>query len=175
MPIDKIEKLPQSMGDDGIRETLLKMRELIYNTDKNRIVKEKARQLIKDISPLDYEKQIEVIFRWVTNNVKYVRDIRGVEELTSPDIIIENIEKKQETHSSDCDDIAMLLSALLRAVGFKTRLEAIALHNNIAYDHARVSVLNPKTNKWIALEGTTKDKPIGFRFQSKREIIGLEV
>lgn len=173
--IDKLIKTEQGKGDEGIKNTLIAMKQLVIDTDQNRIVKQTAQKIIKNISPTDHIGQIKAIFSWVKNNMKYVRDIRGVEELTRPDITIQSIEKGEYLHSADCDDFAMLLSALLRAVGFQTRLEAVAIKSDKQYDHARVSVYNPDTAKWICLEGTKKNSEIGYKLPSKRPPLGVIV
>lgn len=165
----------QSKGDKGIIETMYKMRELILKTDTNRIVKTKAKEIIANISPTDELGQIRAIFNWVRNNVKYVRDYQGIEELTSPDIIINDINNKRNTYSSDCDDMAMLLCALLRSVGFRTRIEVIALKNDKAYDHARCAVFSQTLNRWLPLEATSPTKDIGDGFHSKRVPLGLDI
>ncbi len=160
-------------GKKGIEDILKKMRELILETDikdKDRIIKSTARKIIKNIDPKNWKGQLKAIFRWVKSNVKYVRDIHGIEELTRPDILLKSVLEGKEIHSSDCDDIAMLLAAMLRSIGFKVRLEAIALKSN-KYNHARVAVQNPDNKRWIVLEGTSKKARVGFRFPSKLPVM----
>jgi transglutaminase-like putative cysteine protease len=168
-------KIGQSRGEEGIKETLVAMRKLVFASDDNRIIKEKARKLIAGISPSDFRGQIEAIFRWVQKKMSYVRDYRGVEELTRPDRIVYNLDNNIETHSSDCDDFAMVLAALLRSIGFTTRFEAVAVKTSEGYDHARVAVYSVEDNGWLVLEGTRKNANPGFRLPSNKPVLTLEL
>jgi transglutaminase-like putative cysteine protease len=147
------------------------MKEMVQKTDKDRIVKETASALIAKIQPQNLLMQVKVITGWVRRNLHYVRDIYGVEELTNPVSVLYNIRAKKNSHSSDCDDYAMLLAALFRSVGFPTRLEALAV-NNTQYDHARVSVLIGDT--WYPVEGT-KNTEVGYGLQSRLPIMAVEI
>ena len=117
-----MELFGKYLGSKGIDQTLVFMKVLILESDHYRIVKETASSIIKGCSPVDYRCQITKIFEWVKNNFDYVRDINGVEEVTAPHIILHNIINGGTGASSDCDDFAVLLGALLRAVGFKVRV-----------------------------------------------------
>ena len=170
-----IKKIFQRDGDAGIKQTLENMSALVTATDENRTIKEKARQIISDLNPDDELGQIRAIFAWVQSNLKYVRDIYGVEELTRPDRVVYNIDNGKDTHSSNCADFAKLLSALLRSVGFRTRVEAIAFYTPDGYDHARCAVYSQTLNEWLPLEGTRPGVEIGFGLESKKTILGLEI
>lgn len=171
----KVQRIGQSPGDDGIRETLLTMQKLIFASDKNRVIKDTARRIIAGLSPADELGQIAAVFAWVKKNMRYVRDYYNIEELTGPDQIVYNIRNGYETHSSDCDDFAMVEAALLRSIGFKTRLEAVAVRNPLNYNHARVSVYSQKLERWIPLEGTKPGSFVGYALPSERNILTLEV
>ena len=169
-----ITKVWQSSGEAGIKQTLQRMRELVIQSDENRDIKQKAREIISGIPPNNQEAQVQAIFSWVRKNLEYVRDIYGVEELTRPDKIVHSVLNGLNIHSSDCDDFAMLLSSLLRAVGFRTRLEALAVNQPEGYDHARAAVYMDKLNKWWPLEGTKPNVAPGYGLSSKKPILALE-
>lgn len=160
-----------SDGDEGVRSTLLHMKEMVLKTDKDRTVKQTAVDLIKNIPPQNLLMQAKTITGWVRRNLHYVRDIYGVEELTNPVTVLYNIKAKKNSHSSDCDDYAMLLSALLRSVGFPTRLEAVAT-NGPFYDHARVSV--NIGGHWLPIEGT-RNLPVGVGLQTQLPVMAVEI
>jgi len=148
----KIHKFDQLHGESGIRQTLYAIKKLVIESDKHRIVKETAKNIITECSPDDQFCIVSAIANWINRKVKYVKDINGVEEITAPYIILEQLKTGNNEYSSDCDDIAALACALLRAVGFKTRIEAIA-HKSDFYNHARCSVFIRKKG-WLALEIT---------------------
>ena len=170
-----ITKVWQSDGEAGIKQTLRRMQELVISSDANRVIKQKAREIILKLSPTDELGQIQAIFRWVQQNLMYVRDIYGVEEITSPDKIVHSVINGLNQHSSDCDDFAILLSALLRAVGFRTRIEALAINQADGYDHARAAVFVKTLNKWWPLEGTKSAVEAGYGLPSKMTILAMEV
>ena len=162
---------PISGNVDGVKSTLLNMKEMVFKTDKDRIVKETASSLIKKIPPSNLLMQVKIITGWVRRNLHYVRDIAGVEELTNPTTILYNIREGRQTHSADCDDYAILISALLRSIGFVTRLEAVAVNEN-RYNHARVSVLIGEL--WFPIEGT-RNTEVGFALPTNLPILYVEV
>jgi len=175
MEASKIKKVWQAGGDAGIIQTLKAMRQLIIASDATREIKTTAKKIIAGISPGNETAQVDAIFDWVQQNLKYVRDIYDVEELTQPDRIAYNINNQLDSHSSDCDDFAMLLCALLRSVGFKTRVEALAIQSVEGYDHARAAVYIEHLNGWWPLEATRPGMKPGVGLDSKKEILGLEV
>ena len=165
----------QSDGDKGISQTLIQMRDAILASDKTRVIKTKARELITGIAPNDEVGQVTAVFTWVRDNIPYVRDIYGVEEITQPDRLLESFMSKKNDYSSDCDDKAMLVSALLRSIGFRTRVEALAINQPTGYDHARAAVFMQSKGVWWPLETTKPGISAGVGLQSQRPILGLEV
>lgn len=170
-----VEKVWQMRGRAGTEQTLMRMRDQILASDASRAVKAKAREVTAHLQPNDELGQIGAVYAWIKDNVRYVRDTYGVEELTRPDRIVLNLEAREETHSSDCDDMAMLGSAMLRSLGFQTRVEALAVNQDRGYDHARVAVFSRTLDRWLPLELTKPGAPVGFGLPSKLPILAVEV
>lgn len=166
-----ISKREVGKGSQAVGTTLLYMKKLIINSDRDRIVKETARNIIKDLDPRDHAGQVKAVVAWVRRKFKYVRDIYGTEELTDPVRILYNIQQGVNSHSSDCDDFAVLISALLRVIGFRTRLEAVGVDAPY-YNHARLSVF--LNGDWQTIEGT-KNTPVGYAQPSQTQIMVVEV
>jgi transglutaminase-like putative cysteine protease len=174
----KMEKIALSGGDQGIKEILLKMKEMVLKSDlddTDRIVKRYAKSIIAKVPITDELAQINAILQWVRENIRYTPDIYQVEEITSPHILLSMFEKGNMGFSSDCDDMALLTASLLRSIGFKTRLEAVAIKHKDRYDHARVSVFSNTYKKWLPLEPTSKSLPIGKGFKSYKNILAVEL
>lgn len=158
----------------SVEQTLLRMKELIIKSDtddKERLVKSTAKNIVAAVPTNDYLGQIKHVVGWVRRNLRYCRDIYGVEELTSPYRVLYNIQAGKNTHSSDCDDFAMLIAALLRSLGFRTRLEAVAVMSP-RYDHARTAVFIG--GDWCVIEGT-KNVPVGYAQKSRLPTMYVEV
>jgi len=167
-----LEKFTIGRGPESVKATLLYMKQMVLKSDSDRIVKSTAHEIIRNIYPGDHLQQVKAITGWVRRKLHYVRDIYGVEEVTNPATMLHNISKGLLSHSSDCDDYAVLLSALLRSVGFPTRLEALAV-NGARYDHARVSAY--VLGKWLPIEGTKNALEVGVGLPSKLPVMAVEV
>jgi transglutaminase-like putative cysteine protease len=170
-PPAPISKTEIGRGNASIANTLRYMKKLVIDSDNDRVVKETAKNIIKSVDPRDHKRQVDVIVGWVRKNFRYVRDIYGVEELTSPQNILHAMEKGRNDYSSDCDDFAVLIAALLRSVGFRTRLEAVGVGSQY-YNHARLSVA--VDGAWLGIEGT-KTTPVGYAQPSDIPIMSVEV
>jgi transglutaminase-like putative cysteine protease len=165
----KIIRIPKQKGLAGIWQTMYVMRDLVRKSIEDRIVKETAVKIIRDIPPQDNFSQIKALFDYVRDNVKYVKDIYGIEEIQTPSRMIKNIEQKKAF--GDCDDMALLLASLLYNVGFKTRFVVIATTPK-RYNHIRTEVYY--NDYWLPLEATSK-KPIGYKMISYEEPLILEI
>lgn len=167
----RISKVEVGRGTDSVASTLRYMKDLVINSDRDRIVKETAKNIIKDIDPKDHERQVKEIVGWVRRKFKYVRDIYGTEELTDPVVILHSMAAGRNDYSSDCDDFATLIAALLRVVGFRTRLEAVGVMSPY-YNHARLSVF--LNGEWVGIEGT-RNIAVGLKLPSNIPVMVVEV
>jgi len=168
----RLESFNIPTGKVGTELTLYKMRDLVKQANQHREIKETAVSLIANCKPQDQLCQIGHIFAFVQTRLRYVRDESGVEELTAPWIILNNLRAGRATHSSDCDDHTMLVSALLKAVGFRTRFVAVA-STQAGYDHVRAEV--NIDGRWLPLEATRKNESLGFAVKSVLPPMALEV
>jgi transglutaminase-like putative cysteine protease len=165
----RIIRIPKQTGLAGLWQTMYVMRDLVRKSINDRFIKDTAVKIIRDIPPQDELKQIEKIFNYVRDNIKYVKDIYGVEEIQTPSRMIKNIEQKKAF--GDCDDMALTLASLLHNTGFKTRFVVIATTPKM-YNHIRTEVFYK--GQWIPLEATSK-KPMGYKMFSYEEPLILEI
>ena len=75
------------------------------------------------------------------NGMKYMRDPRFADYFTSPVDMLRNC--TQDACAGDCDDHAMMIVALLAALGWKVGLRAYGTERN-AYSHVYAVVAFPK-------------------------------
>lgn len=137
-------------GVAGIAETLRLMGIIIRKYRRAPSVRELALSLVKYLPSKSYKREVAAIHAYVYNNIRYVRDVRGVETLQTP---IQTIRIGQ----GDCDDHTMIVAALLEAIGHKTRIVAVGSKPN-TYQH--VFAQTKIGTKWVAVE-TTENWPIG--------------
>jgi len=130
---------------------------------KNELIRNEVENILKFVPEKNWIAEIEAIFEYVKSYVRYTRDIYKVETVKTPLRHIIDI-KNNGLSFGDCDDIALLLATLLNSAGYKCRFVLLQSPNNKAntFNHILVSVLLPKENKWVYLDATEKDKPIGY-------------
>lgn len=139
-------------GPQGTLATLRLMRDIVLATRKTMPVRELALNLIRNVpGHKNWNGQIAALHRYVRDSIQYVRDVRNVETLQSP-------QKTLQYGQGDCDDKSILLSALLESIGHPTRFVAISVSPLGPYAH--VYVETKSGNKWIPLE-TTEPWPAG--------------
>lgn len=77
---------------------------------KDLAVRQQAEDICKNIKPFDHTSEILAIYYWVCQNIRYINDPLDVEWVKHPRICL-------ETRCGDCDDIAVLLAAMLLSIG----------------------------------------------------------
>jgi len=92
----------------------------------------------------DYRGEACSIIEYVRDKIRYVRDIKTVEALQSPELTI-------LLGAGDCDDKSTLTAALLASLGHTCRFIAVSFVPN-QYAHVWTQV--KLKNAWLDLEGT---------------------
>jgi len=118
-----ISRKPLPSGDKGALVTLAEMKRLILEGTRDPGVISLAREIVADIDPRDHRARVEALFEFVRDRVRYVRDPRDIELIVGAPAMVEEIADQGET-TGDCDEKAILLASLLRAVGYPVALVA---------------------------------------------------
>lgn len=141
-------------GARGTKSTLKLMRRLVIDAKRRYNIRKLTLSIVKNNANKDYIGEVKSIHRWVKNNIRYVKDIRGIETLQTP-------EKTVEIGQGDCDDHAILVATMLEVIGHPARLKAIGFMANTFQHVYTETKLGAKTkNMWIAVE-TTEPWPLG--------------
>jgi len=123
----------------------------------------------KNIPSHHYLDEARAIGEFVRNHVRYVKDPVGTESLQAPDMMIRMMKDAGYT-MGDCDDMSLLIAAMLMSVGIKPVFRAVKYRKESpAYNHIYVVVYennisnsdSPGPVKRIVLDAIIKDKPIG--------------
>jgi transglutaminase-like putative cysteine protease len=142
-------------GPEGIRATLEMMRRAALAAKINPAIRELAVRLTNDLQDEDFRGEIERLFIFVRDQVRYVQDINNVETVQTPDYTL-------SIGAGDCDDKATLLASLLESIGHPARFAALAFAPD-QFEHVIVETrLGPR---WIPLETTPvegKPAPLGW-------------
>jgi len=143
---------------EGTRETLKLMRRLILHAKKLDPIRRHAIALTAHLRGKDWHGEILAIFDFVQNEIRYQRDITGVETLTVP---LDTLEQR----AADCDDKFTLLCAMLESIGHPTRIFAMG------FEPGRLSHVIAETKirhvplcvgidpNWLPLDATEPNGP----------------
>lgn len=149
-------------GESGTRATLKAMGEIVNQYKKVRAVRELALRIIQDVPAKRWRLEVQAIFDFVKSNIRYTKDVRGVETLHSP---IQLLRLKQ----GDCDDMSILAASLLESIGHPTRFCAVGINgSNFCHVFAQTKI----GGKWVTLECTKEDYSLG---QTPRKITKIMV
>jgi hypothetical protein len=118
-PLDapRIDRRRIPTGLAGTRMTAAHVARLIREGAADFYVRQKAIDILLScrVAPKDYAGEINALFRWVQRHVRYTKDPFHVEVLHAP-------RRMLELRAGDCDDMTILLGALLKSVGHPVRL-----------------------------------------------------
>lgn len=119
-------------------------------------IRAKALKLIQGIPEDDQMGEIKRLFEYVRKNIRFTRDVQGIETLQYP-------ENTMKWGGGDCDCKVILLGSLLSAIGHKIRYSIYKITNPVKFDHINLQVFLRKRNKWLTLDPTKKSKPFGWK------------
>lgn len=157
IPVER-SKLPP--GKQGTDVTVAKMSQLSMGPWGAQ--SPKVRALATDIlskagvPEKNYPAEMVAIHNWVRDNVRYTRDTHGQETLLTPEYMISG---KPGSMNGDCDDKAMLVAALLGAVGIPSRFVVVGVTPD-RYSHVYLQA-KPK-DRWIALDPIMRQHIAGW-------------
>ncbi len=131
-----------SLKNPTLEDTLKAMAHLAKEGKKNLTVRRAAEQICAGIEQSDYSSEVAAIYYWTCAHVKYLRDVHDVEYLQAPDVLL-------RTRSGDCDDIAVLLAALLMSVGNPCRFCVVSFQKGIP---SHVFCQTYVGGKWVTVD-----------------------
>jgi transglutaminase-like putative cysteine protease len=133
----------------GTRTTLQMMSALVVQFSGR--VRQLAQSITSHLESKDYAGEIQALFEFVRDNIRYVRDAYGTETVQTPEATL-------SLESGDCDDKSTLLAALLNSLGFATRFKAIGMTPG-EYQHVYVQA--QLGSQWVSLDAT-QNVPAGW-------------
>ena len=134
-----------SNGIAGVFQTVRVMRDLVNKAKIDPYIRHSAATLVYLTPPKDYSGEVETIFRYVQNTIRYLKDVNGVETIAAP-------VKTLQTQYGDCDDQATLLAALLESIGHQTRFVVTGYNWPGVLEHVYLQVMIDGV--WIDLDPT---------------------
>lgn len=128
------------------------MNHLASTAKRSLPIRELALSLVADLPRKAWNLEIARLFSFVQHNIRYVKDIRGVETVQTP-------LRTLQYQAGDCDDMSTLLAALLESIGYRARYKAVGFAPNV-YQHVYVQVFHD--GRWIGLDPT---EPVGVGWE----------
>lgn len=105
------------------------------------------------IAERDYAGEVGAIFHEVRSRVRYVRDAWGVDQFSSA-------RRTLEAGAGDCDDFSIVISSMLGALGYQTRLRVIRTVDSPEWNHIYNLVeVPPGSDKWYPLDASVNEPP----------------
>jgi transglutaminase-like putative cysteine protease len=142
-----IGRIPK--GYAGTIKTVELIADLVRAGAKDFCVRQKAIEILRQcgIRPKDYLGEIWALFEWVKCNVRYTRDIHRVE-------LLHTARRMLDLRAGDCDDMTILLCAMLKSIGHPVRLVLVGFNprKKNLFTHIYLEVFYK--GRWISLDAT---------------------
>lgn len=136
--------IPNGVG--GVKATLQAMRQLAEAGKSSPVIRQLALSLVQWIPEKDERAEVAALHRYVRDNIRYTRDIYGLETLHTPERLL-------ELKQGDCDDKSILLASLLMSIGYPAEFYVLSYSGEI-FDHVIVRTELPAAGDVIYLETT---------------------
>jgi Transglutaminase-like superfamily len=151
-PLIHLGRIPK--GYPGTERTVAYIKRLIRAGAKDFYVRQKAIDILfeRRVAPKDYVGEIRTLFEWVQRNVRYTKDPFRLEVLHSAPRML-------ELRAGDCDDMSILLGAMLEAVGHPVRIVVTGpdpLRPGL-FTHVYLEAFH--RGRWIPLDATMPHPP----------------
>jgi len=154
--VPRIEILRVPKGPKGTLVTAGIIGRLMQAGAKDFYVRQKAIEVFRTygVRPKNRMGEVCALFDFVKRNIRYTRDIFRVE-------LLHTARRMLELQAGDCDDMTILLGAMLLSTGHPVRIVLTGFRPDKphAYSH-----IYPEVNvrgRWLAIDATV-DKPIGW-------------
>jgi len=153
----------------GTLKTVKHISDLIKQGAKDFLVRQTAIDILlqRAVKPKDYLGEIKALFEWVQQNIRYTKDTFRVE-------VLHSAKRMLELRAGDCDDMTILLGAMLEAIGHPVRLllsGSDPLRQDL-FSHIYLEVFHK--GRWIPLDATMPH-PMGWAPRTLvKKIIAIE-
>ena len=101
-------------------------------------IRELAAKLVRNCPDYNSRCELERIYNFVKNNIRYTEDVAYIDSYHSPLKIL-------ELGIADCDDFTILIDSLLAAIGWTVGARIISTEKNKPYHHIYSIVVFPKS------------------------------
>lgn len=149
--------MPLLGGDAGVEQTINEMRALVDDALRDSSIIRLATDIVRRAPAFDDHAEAQALFDWERRNIRFTKDPVNKEKLYPPAELV-------KIRAGDCDDIAMLMAALLMAVGYPARFVTVAASPDSPEQFSHVYVegeVPAGSGNWIAMDTARYDSQFG--------------
>ena len=128
------------------------MADIVAHYENDPGIQAQAISIVQLNQPKDEPAEIRALFDFVQQSIRYVGDVYGKETVRTPD-------KTIALRAGDCDDKAVTLATLLRAIGYNAAFIVTGYELPGVFEHVYVGV--KLDGAWIPLD-PTEPMPMGW-------------
>ena len=136
-------------GDAATYTTLAVMRQMLDVAAQSYTVRARAEVITQGCASYDDGCVVHRLYNFVHRRVRYRADPQGIELVKTPEASLREIDAHGTT-GGDCDDSAVLLGALLQALGYPVRFVALSERAGSLLHHVILEVA--VGGSWITLD-----------------------
>lgn len=154
--VPRIRLLRVPRGRPGTLVTARLIAQMIRSGAKDFCVRQVAIQVFREcgVRPKDRFGEVCALFDWVRRNIRYTRDIFRVE-------LLHTARRMLELRAGDCDDMTILLGAMLVSTGHPVRLVLAGFRPNKPHSYTHIYPEVNVRGRWIAIDATA-NRPLGW-------------
>jgi hypothetical protein len=151
------QRSPLLSGEPGTKQTIDLMRHLIDEAVADANFVRFAVDLVRSVPAYNDLGEAQTIYKWVQGHIRFTKDPVTKEKLYPPQELL-------KIRAGDCDDISMLMAALLIAIGYPARLITLAANPASPDEFSHVYVegeIPPGSGGWLPMDAARSDAEFG--------------
>lgn len=154
VPRIRVVRIPR--GTRGTLVTARMIAQMIRGGAKDFCVRQKAIEIFRiyGVCPKDRLGEVCALFDWVRRNIRYTRDIFRVE-------LLHSARRMLELRAGDCDDMTILLGAMLMSTGHPVRLILAGFRPNKPHMYSHIYPEAFIRGRWIPIDASA-NRPMGW-------------
>ena len=149
--------LPLSDGDRGTAQTIERIRKLVHQGMTDQYINRFAIAIVRaaGVQQFDFVGEIRAVYEWVRQNIRFTRDIAGIETLrTAREILL--------VRAGDCDDInSVLLPSLLATICHDVRLVTVSSDPGAPRVFSHIYCEVEIDGQWLPLDSARRNPAFG--------------
>jgi hypothetical protein len=116
-----------------------------------------------EVPSRDFEAEAKAVFDWVRTNIRYTRDPEGLELFRKP---IRTV----QLGIADCDDMSILICALLGTIGHRLQLRVIGVTSKEPEHIYPLDLLPPDNSTYYIALDATRPEDMGWEVPEEQRL-----